>query len=131
MTPREAGIQAFYADESTTNTLQGLNAAFDAYEAAAKPRIKALEWGDHEIHGGHDLAVAVAGFSHRYQVQRDPWGPGFVAYLHPVLPITDSTLWWQSKSHDTLEAAKAAAQADYEARIRSALVPASSRAEEG
>lgn len=33
MTPREAGIQAFYADESTTNTLQGLNAAFDAYEA--------------------------------------------------------------------------------------------------
>lgn len=34
MTPREAGIQAFYADESTTNTLQGLNAAFDAYEAA-------------------------------------------------------------------------------------------------
>lgn len=34
MTPREAGIQAFYADESTSNTLQGLNAAFDAYEAA-------------------------------------------------------------------------------------------------
>ena len=36
MTPREAGIQAFYADEGTTNTLQGLNAAFDAYEAAAR-----------------------------------------------------------------------------------------------
>nr|WMC99305.1 hypothetical protein RAR13_11670 [Aminobacter aminovorans] len=35
MTPREAGIQAFYADEGTTNTLQGLNAAFDAYEAAS------------------------------------------------------------------------------------------------
>lgn len=34
MTPREAGIQAFYADEGTSNTLQGLNAAFDAYEAA-------------------------------------------------------------------------------------------------
>jgi len=33
--PREAGIQAFYADEGTSNTLQGLNAAFDAYEAAA------------------------------------------------------------------------------------------------
>lgn len=36
MTPREAGIQAFYADEGTSNTLQGLNAAFDAYEAAAR-----------------------------------------------------------------------------------------------
>ena len=34
MPPREAGIQAFYADEGTSNTLQGLNAAFDAYEAA-------------------------------------------------------------------------------------------------
>lgn len=48
MTPREAGIQAFYADESTSNTLQGLNAAFDAYEAAAKLAhdeiIQALEW---------------------------------------------------------------------------------------
>jgi len=47
MTPREAGIQAFYADESTSNTLQGLNAAFDAYEAAARRRdadiLKALK----------------------------------------------------------------------------------------
>ena len=38
MTPREAGIQAFYADESTSNTLQGLNAAFDAYEVAKPDR---------------------------------------------------------------------------------------------
>lgn len=38
--PREAGIQAFYADESTTNALQGLNAAFDAYEAASDLRDK-------------------------------------------------------------------------------------------
>lgn len=39
MTPREAGIQAFYADEGTTNTLQGLNAAFDAYEAVASTKM--------------------------------------------------------------------------------------------
>lgn len=32
MTPREAGERAFYADEG--NTLSGLKAAFDAYEAA-------------------------------------------------------------------------------------------------
>ena len=45
MTPREAGIQAFYADESTSNTLQGLNAAFDAYEAAAFGAIRAVRDG--------------------------------------------------------------------------------------
>lgn len=46
MTPREAGIQAFYADESTTNTLQGLNAAFDAYEAAAGVTEEMVEAAD-------------------------------------------------------------------------------------
>lgn len=43
MTPREAGIQAFYADEGTTNTLQGLNAAFDAYEAAFASEMEQFE----------------------------------------------------------------------------------------
>jgi hypothetical protein len=47
MTPREAGIQAFYADESTSNTLQGLNAAFDAYEAADQSRKVAEVARDH------------------------------------------------------------------------------------
>ena len=54
MTPREAGIQAFYADESTSNTLQGLNAAFDAYEAGLanewEVEAKALPLG-HEHNG--------------------------------------------------------------------------------
>ncbi|MRX31883.1 hypothetical protein [Aminobacter sp. MDW-2] len=53
MTPREAGIQAFYADESTTNTLQGLNAAFDAYEAAITPVGEAVEFAG----SLHDLTV--------------------------------------------------------------------------
>ena len=70
---------------------------------------------------GPDVAVADAPFSHRYQVQRDPWAHGYMAFLHPSLPITSSTLWWESKGHPTIEASKAAAQADYEARIMASL----------
>lgn len=88
--------------------------------------VKPLEWEPYPYpeHAGPDVAVAhVKQFAHRYQVQRDPWAPTFVAYLHPTLPITDSTMWWQEKGFATLDAAKAAAQADYEQRILSALVP--------
>lgn len=60
MTPREAGIQAFYADESTTNTLQGLNAAFDAYEAAASN--ESLR----DRFAGHALAGLIQGYAIAY-----------------------------------------------------------------
>lgn len=83
-----------------------------------------LEWGPYPIpeFAGTDVAVAKTIMNHQYQVQRDPWAPTYVAYLHPILPITDSTLWWESKGHSTIEEAKAAAQADFERRIRSMLV---------
>lgn len=69
------------------------------------------------VFAGPDVAIADAPFSHRYQVQRDPWATSFIAFLAPRLPITSSTLWWESKGHETLEVAKAAAQADFERRI--------------
>jgi len=94
--------------------------------AARGITVKPLEWGPYPNpkFAGPDVAVADATFSHEYQVQRDPWEPTYIAFLHPALPIIDSTLWWESKGHPTLEAAKAAAQADYEARILAALLPA-------
>lgn len=84
-------------------------------------KIKPLEWGPYpnEALAGPDVAVANIEFRHAYQVQRDPWGPGFVAYLHPT--TQDTTLWWESKGHPNIEAAKAAAQADYEARVEAML----------
>ena len=101
-------------------------AALAAYDAAPPAvRVKPLEWQPHpySLSTMEECAIADAPFKHRYQIQRDPRASSFMAFLHPRLPITDSTLWWESKGHDTLEAAKAAAQADYEARILAAIVP--------
>ena len=88
-------------------------------------RVKPLVWGDYpnRAFANPDVAVAEASFSHRYQAQRDPWANSFMAYLHPTAPIASSTLWWESKGHATIESAKAAAQADYKARILSAIEP--------
>ena len=121
MTPREAGIQAFYADESTSNTLQGLNAAFDAYEAVAgQPAIAELKWTQKAPPGReHEPFVYwAAGLGGHYSAERDG-----------LLWMADDEFTWQQ--HPTQAAAKAAAQADYEARIRSVLVPAPSKAKEG
>jgi hypothetical protein len=103
--------------------------AVEAHLRSAPPvgaRVKPLVWGpyDNPVFAGPDVAIADVEFSHRYQVQRDPRAATYIAFLHPRLPITSSTLWWESKGHADLEAAKAAAQADYEARILAALLPA-------
>lgn len=97
-----------------------LRAALDERLVAS---VKPLSWHPYpnEHFAGPNVAVADAIFSHRYQVQRDPWALTYMAFLHPTLPITSSTLWWESKGHKDLEAAKAAAQADYTARILSAI----------
>ena len=86
-------------------------------------KVKPLVWGDYpnRAFASPYVAVAEAPFSHRYQVQRDPWANSFMAYLHPTAPIACSTLWWESKGHATIEDAKTAAQDDYEARIMSAV----------
>lgn len=86
--------------------------------------VKPLEWGPYPNRefDNPDVAVADAPFNHRYHVQMDPWAHTYIACLHPRLPIIDSTLWWEGKGHETLEAAKAAAQADYERRILSAII---------
>ena len=68
-----------------------------------------------------ECAIADAPFSQRYQVQRDPWAHSYLSMLHPRLPITESTLWWESKGHADLAAAQAAANADHAARVISAL----------
>lgn len=82
--------------------------------------VKPLEWGPYPnpvFNDPENVAVALVGFKHLYQVQRDPWGPGYIAYLAPEF----GTLWWESKGHLSLDAAKVAAQADYESRILAAL----------
>lgn len=93
----------------------------EAHNAARE--VKPLVWKPHPFSQStiEECAIADAPFSHRYQVQRDPWASTYIAYLHPTQPITDSTLWWESKGHSDIEAAKAAAQADHTARIHSAL----------
>jgi hypothetical protein len=96
---------------------------FAPYASPPTPAVavKPLEWGPYPnpvFNDPANVAVANIEFKHVYQVQRDPWGPGYIAYLAPK----HGTLWWESKGHETLDAAKAAAQADYEQRIRSALV---------
>jgi len=85
--------------------------------------VKPLVWRPYPnpAFAGPDVSIADAEFSQRYQVQRDPWAASFMVYLHPTLPITSGTLWWESKGYPTLEAAKAAAQTDYEVRILAAL----------
>jgi hypothetical protein len=98
----------------------------DKLDAALSPvagKVKPLEWGAYSnpVFAGPDIALArVDGIvTCFYQVQRDPWGPGYMAYAYPE----HGSECWNSKGHPTLEAAKAAAQADYEARILSALSP--------
>ncbi|TIL91411.1 MAG: hypothetical protein E5Y73_17185 [Mesorhizobium sp.] len=67
--------------------------------------VKGLEWK--ESHYRHNSFVAPTGF-----------GENYVAYK------TDEGWRCVGSDHATLDAAKAAAQADYDARIRSALAPA-------
>jgi hypothetical protein len=95
---------------------------------AEQPRVKPLVWGPYHnpVFAGPDIAVARVMFNAPillYQVQRDPWGPGFMAFAYPE----HGSEVWSSKGHADLEAAKAAAQADYDARILSALEPAVQR----
>lgn len=84
--------------------------------------VKSLKWGPYPnpAFAGPDVAVASLDIfgGHHYQVQRNPNARGYMAYLAPDF----DTLFWKSEGHENVEAAKAAAQADYEQRIRSALV---------
>ena len=103
-----------YMEAALTAAL-ALRPAGDAGEVA----VKALEWEPYPnpVFAGPDVAIAHVEFRCFYQVQRDPHAPGFMAYLTPQY----GTLFWESKGHNDIEAAKAAAQADYDRRIRSAL----------
>jgi len=70
----------------------------------ALPRVKPLMWVD--LHGDQSL----------YQTDVDhPLG------YHAVITKRGSKGWWYFGFYDTLDAAKAAAQADYESRILSVL----------
>jgi hypothetical protein len=88
-------------------------------------RVKPLVWEPFDSYhlDLSEIAVANTGFHHLYHVQRDPWAHTFLVCLHPALPITDSTAWWESKGHIDLDAAKAAAQADHIARVAALLEP--------
>lgn len=86
-------------------------------------KVKELEWGPYHnpVFAGPDIAVAsfsVFGLQ-LYQAQRDPQGPGFIVFLAPKY----GTEFWSSKGHADLDEAKAAAQADFDRRILSALEP--------
>jgi len=88
-------------------------------------RVRKLEWQSYPVKQFADDEMCMVApapmFKHQYQAQRDPWAPTFICFLHPT--AIDTTLWWESKGHTTLDAAKAAAQADYEVRIIASLEP--------
>ena len=93
----------------------------DALVGAVK--VKPLVWGPYPnpVFAGSDIAFANVEWTvpYCYQVQRDPWAPGYMAFGFP----RHGTETWNSKGHPTIEAAKAAAQADYDARILAAIQP--------
>jgi len=92
---------------------------------AGAVKVKPLVWKPHPCSQStiEECAIADAPFKHRYQIQRDPWATTYIAMLYPRIPISDSTLWWESKGHADMASAREAAQADYEARILAALQP--------
>lgn len=88
----------------------------ESAEPAGEPGIKALEWCLHENSDPEYPRWDADGTDKRYSVFKAWWGKeNRWAYV------------WDGFYH-TEEVAKAAAQADYEARIRSALVTATSKA---
>lgn len=88
-------------------------------------KVKPLVWEPHPFSQStiEECAIADAPFKQRYQIQRDPWATTYIAMLYPRIPISDSTLWWESKGHADMASAREAAQADYEARILAAIQP--------
>jgi len=84
-------------------------------------KVKPLVWEPYPnpALAGPDVAIAKvpAVVPYYYQAQRDPWAHSFIAYAAPQL----GSETWLSSGHETIESAKAAAQADYEARILSAI----------
>ncbi|MGP9790717.1 hypothetical protein [Roseinatronobacter sp. NSM] len=90
------------------------NGAILAWNARAAPKVKALEWKDFEGMG----AKAGAYYQANYMITL--WrgrGQFEVSFSYPG----HGTGYDGERFHDSLEAAKAAAQADYEARILAAL----------
>lgn len=95
----------------------------DLHEAAVRKarevKVRALEWEafqdktDGRIHYGYGV------FGHWYSVRRHKAGAWECSHYIKSKPVT--VMAEGSACHDTLEAAKAAAQADYERRIREAL----------
>jgi hypothetical protein len=69
-----------------------------------------LKWEDYPnpVFAGPDIAVANIQLLVPcvYQVQRDPQGPGFMAFAYPK----NGTECWSSRGHADIEAAKVAAQ---------------------
>lgn len=107
------------------NTIRGKSERLAGVRVVVKP----LEWGPYPnpVFAGPDIAVApfsVFG-NYFYQVQRNPRGPGFIAFVAPLYGETT----WESNKYDCIEAAKAAAQADFERRILSALAEPAGEAE--
>lgn len=82
--------------------------------------IRPLEWKEHE-HSSQGLTMADDGFGHRYWVYSGtynaPHSPVWNMGVRPLRSPRDN-----DQKCDSLEAAKAAAQADFDQRILSALV---------
>jgi hypothetical protein len=93
------------ADLAKEGQRQCERAAIDAaLEGGAVPKVKALEW----VQNSALLASATGPFGNSYTLMKDFTGRGWFCHETGV-------------DYRTLEAAKAAAQADYERRILSAL----------
>jgi len=92
-----------------------------AWNTRAPVKVKPLAWGDYpnRVLAGPDVAVAnVDGIiQYTYQAQRDPCAHSFMVFAYPKYGLES----WSSNGHTDIEAAKAAAQADYKSRILAAL----------
>ena len=120
----ESRAYALALEQELRDRAEKAEAERDAALAGAV-KVKPLVWEPHPFSQStiEECAIADAPFKQRYQIQRDPWATTYIAMLYPRIPISDSTLWWESKGHADMASAREAAQADYEARILAALPP--------
>lgn len=111
----EVGVSRQAVDE----VLAGLRAALAALDAETEVKVRELEWRDHRGHTFPDTWTAKTPCGiYEIEERSASDSPAYIATGPLHVFIAD---------RDSLDDAKAAAQADFERRILSALVPPESR----
>lgn len=121
----EVGVSRQAVDE----VLAGLRAALAALAAETEVKVRELEWyapDPEDIQDSDDCVLMARGMGGRYSISARQLvsipSPDNMGYL-----LWDADDAFSFTEHLTIDAAKAAAQADHERRIRSALVSPEAR----